>query len=57
MNVISGGFDVTRSLQAMGDLLKTITAQTTGLQDRLLRTVAVEKGADPNLGNNLDIEA
>jgi len=57
MNVISGGFDVTRSLQAMGDLLKTITAQTTGLQDRLLRTVAVEKGADPSLGNNLDIEA
>lgn len=57
MNVISGGFDVTRSLQAMGDLLKTITAQTTGLQDRLLRTVAVEKGADPDLGKNLDIEA
>ena len=57
MNVITGEFDMTRSLQAMGDLLKTITAQTTGLQDRLLRTIAVEKGADPNLGNNLDLEA
>lgn len=57
MNVISGGFDITKSLLAMGDLLKNITAQTTGLQDKLLRTLAVEKGADPNLGNKLDIEA
>ncbi len=57
MNITASGFDMTRSLQDMGDLLKTITAQTTGLQDRLLRASVIEKVADPDLGKILDLEA
>lgn len=57
MNIKASGFDMTQSLQAMGDLLKTITAQTTGLNDRLLRASVIEKVADPDLGKIFDIEA
>lgn len=57
MNIKASGFDMTQSLQAMGDLLKSITAQTTGLNDRLLRAATVEKVADPDLGKVLDLEA
>ena len=57
MNIQANGFDMLRSLEAMGDLLKTITAQTTGLQDRLLRVSTIEKVGDPDLGKKLDIEA
>jgi len=57
MNITAPVFDMTKSLQAMGDLLKTITAQTTGLQDRLLRASVVEKAGDPDLGKILDLEA
>ena len=57
MNIQTNGFDMLKSLEAMGDLLKTITAQTTGLQDRLLRVSTIEKVGDPDLGKKLDIEA
>jgi hypothetical protein len=57
MNITTAGFDMTRSLQDMGDLLKTIAAQTTGLQDKLLRASVIEKVGDPDLGKILDMEA
>lgn len=56
MNITTNGFDMTRSLEAMGELLKTITAQTTGFQDKLLRASVTEKVADPVLGKNIDVE-
>jgi len=57
MNISANGFDMLKSLEDMGNLLKAITAQTTGLQDRLLRASAIEKTGDPDLGKKLDIEA
>lgn len=57
MNISASGFDMLKSLEDMGNLLKSITAQTTGLQDRLLRASAIEKTGDPDLGKKLDIEA
>ncbi len=57
MNITTKGFDMLKSLEDMGNLLKTITAQTTGLQDKLLRASTVEKTGDPDLGKKLDIEA
>ena len=57
MNVTSTGFDVTRSIEAMGDLLKNITSSAMGLQDKLLKVSITEKVTDPALGQNFDVNA
>ena len=57
MNVTSTGFDVTRSIEAMGDLLKNITSSAMGLQDKLLKVSITEKVTDPALGQNFDVSA
>ncbi len=55
MNVTTNGFDVAKSIQDMGNLLKNITAQATGFQDKLMKVSVTETVTDPNLGKLLDV--
>ncbi|HQO40387.1 MAG TPA: hypothetical protein PK986_07955 [Spirochaetota bacterium] len=43
-----------RSIEAMGNLLKNITAQTMGLEDKMLKVNVTEKVNAPGLGEKVD---
>ena len=50
--------DVTaRSIEAMGNLLKNITAQTIGLEDKMLNVNVTARVNAPGRGENIDFRA
>lgn len=49
--------DVARSIEAMGNLLKSATDQSMGLENKLMKANVTEKVTTPGLGENLDISA
>ena len=55
MNVTTKGFDVAKSIQEMGDLLRAMAARTTGFQEKNTTSEAVVKKSDPGLGRKLDL--
>lgn len=55
MSVSAVSSQMAENIQRMGDLLKNISQQETGLQDKLLKVQVTAKVA--GLGENLDIEA
>ena len=49
--------ELARSIQALGDLLKTTNEQSSGLAEKLLKTQVQEKIEDASLGTKIDTEA
>lgn len=43
-----------RSIEAMGNLLKNITSQSMGIEDKLMKVNVAEKVTAPGLGENID---
>jgi len=55
MNISSAA--TARSIEDMGNLLKSITDSTMGFQDKLIKTGITEKVSDEKLGRMLDLMA
>lgn len=50
-------FNTAKSIEEMNNLLKNMTSQAMGLQDKLMKAEITEKVSTPGLGENLDISA
>ncbi len=49
--------ELTRSLQGLGDILKSANEQSTRMADKILKAQVQEKIEDASLGNKIDTEA
>ncbi|HVP19844.1 MAG TPA: hypothetical protein VMU36_12705 [Spirochaetia bacterium] len=49
--------ELARSIQGLGDLLKTTNEQSTRFAEKLLKTQVQEKIEDASLGTKIDTEA
>ncbi len=59
MNITSTpAYDAARSIEAMNNLLKNVTTQAMGLQDKLMKAGITEQVmSTPGLGENIDLSA
>lgn len=57
MNISPVAASTARSIEDMGNLLRSITDSSMGLQEKLLKTDITEKVSDEKLGNILDLMA
>ncbi len=58
MNITSTpALDTAKCIEAMGNLLKNVTNQAMGLEDKLMKVNITEKLTTPGLGENIDISA
>ncbi|HOP65220.1 MAG TPA: hypothetical protein PK906_17710 [Spirochaetota bacterium] len=55
MDVTSVGADTAKSIEAMGNLLKSITNAKIGVEEQLMKVNVTEKVTSPGMGENLDI--
>ena len=57
MDITSVGANAARSIEDMGNLLKTITNAKLGIEEKLMKADVTEKVKDSRMGQNLDITA
>ncbi len=55
MDVTSIGANTAKSIEDMGNLLKTITNAKFGIEEKLMKADVAEKVMNPGMGDNLDI--
>lgn len=55
MDAASIGANTAKSIEQMGDLLKTITNAKFGIDEKLMKVNVTEKVINPGMGENLDI--
>lgn len=57
MDITSIGANAAKSIEDMGNLLKTITNAKLGIEEKLMKADVTEKVTDSSMGQNLDITA
>ena len=57
MDITSIGANAAKSIEDMGNLLKTITNAKLGIEEKLMKADVTEKVKDSSMGQNLDITA
>ncbi|HOP31731.1 MAG TPA: hypothetical protein PK293_03665 [Spirochaetota bacterium] len=55
MDAASIGANTAKSIEQMGDLLKTITNAKFGIEEKIMKAGVTEKVTAPGMGENLDI--
>lgn len=55
MDATSIGAHTAKSIEDMGNLLKTITNAKFGIEEKLMKAGVTEKVMNPDMGENLDI--
>lgn len=57
MDVTSIAANTAKSIEDMGNLLKTITNAKFGIEEKLMKADVAEQVTDPDVGQNLDVSA
>jgi len=55
MDASSIGANTAKSIEQMGDLLKSITNAKFGIEEKIMKAGVTEKVMTPGMGNNLDV--
>ncbi len=57
MNIQGAGYDISRSIQEMGNLLKNMTSEKMDMENKMMKVTVTEQVTDPDKGQKIDLMA